>query len=222
MVVELFTSEVCSSCPPAESFLAHLETTQPVPGADIIVLAEHVDYWNQLGWRDRFASPLFTIRQQQYSRAFVLDSVYTPEMVVDGRAEFSGTDVRRAFDEVSKAAKQPHAVLTIRQKDKSTLALSVANLPPHWHDSEVFLAVTEDGLQSDVAKGENAGRHLTHTGVVRSLTSVARLDPKKTSVYAADVPLSFSGDWKRENLRVVLFVAERGSRRILGAASLAP
>src|SRR5213594_3831029 len=96
VLVELFTSEGCSSCPPADALLARLEKSQPVAEAEIIVLSEHVDYWNRLGWRDPFSSVEFTLRQQRYTEGFRRDGAYTPQMVVDGRVEFVGSDERQA------------------------------------------------------------------------------------------------------------------------------
>src|SRR3954468_6648160 len=104
VLVELFTSEGCSSCPPADRFLMRLENEQPVPGAEIIVLGQHVDYWDQQGWRDRFSSSQYTERQNQYAESFGNDQVYTPEMVVDGRREFSGSDESKAFKAIAESA----------------------------------------------------------------------------------------------------------------------
>src|SRR5215472_12645324 len=107
VIVELFTSEGRSSCPPADALLARLEHTQPVAGARVIALEEHVDYWNQLGWTDPFSAPLYRIRQNDYARLFQVDSVYTPQMVVGGQAGFVGGDADRAFHEISRAAAPP-------------------------------------------------------------------------------------------------------------------
>src|SRR5215218_8363456 len=104
VLVELFTSEGCSSCPPADKNLTFLENQQPVRQAEIITLAFHVDYWDRLGWKDRFSSPLFSRRQEIYSEALKLDSSYTPQMIVDGETEFVGSDSGKAAKEIAKAA----------------------------------------------------------------------------------------------------------------------
>src|SRR5579871_3134619 len=107
VVVELFTSEGCSSCPPADAVLARLKHDQPVEGAEVIALSEHVDYWNYIGWSDPFSSHDFSARQSGYARAFRLNEVYTPQAVIDGRAEILGSDQGRAEEEIARAARTP-------------------------------------------------------------------------------------------------------------------
>lgn len=220
VIVELFTAEGCSSCPPADRLLAYLEKEQPVPEAEIIPLGEHVDYWNQEGWPDRFAAHRFTVRQQVYARTFDLENIYTPQMVVNGEAEFNGSDGQRAVRAIRRAAGRPHAAILLSHKGDSDLALSVDQFPDKIKDVEIFLAITEDGLASDVRTGENAGRHLIHSGVVRSLTSLTRLNARKSPGYTADVPLHLEDDWNRHNLRAIVVVEDRVSQRIVGAAQL--
>src|SRR5579862_2899444 len=103
VIVELFTSEGCSNCPPADQLLARLERSQPVAGARVIALEEHVDYWNQVGWVDPFSSPQYRARQNDYALSFHVDNVYTPQMVVNGGAAFIGDDMNRAYQVIGAA-----------------------------------------------------------------------------------------------------------------------
>jgi len=220
VIVELFTSEGCSSCPPADRMLAQMETQSPVSGAEVIALGEHVDYWDNLGWRDRFSMPALTDRQQFYGRAFTLESVYTPQMVVNGAAQFSGTDFARAQQEIRKAIEAPRASVAITLTPAGTVALGVASLPGGVRNADVLLAITETNLETLVRGGENRDRRLRHTGVVRSLNLINRLDTHKHPNYAAEAKLNLQPDWKRENLRAVVFVQDRATHRIVGAAYL--
>jgi hypothetical protein len=219
VIVELFTSEGCSSCPAADNLLMQLE--KRFQDIEVVAMGEHVDYWNSLGWQDRFSAPLFSARQQDYGRVFRIESVYTPQMVVNGQVEFSGSDGLRASREIQKAAEGPRADVELGLSG-STLKLKVDKLPPGTRGADMFLAVTESGLENNVQSGENAGHRLRHTGVVRSLTSLGHLDMKKAVAYSADAKLTLKPEWQRENVKVVLFVQDRSSRKILGAATLRP
>src|SRR5580698_2109853 len=129
VLLELFTSEGCSSCPPADRLLQMLDKTQPVQGADLIVLSEHVDYWDRLGWKDRFSSAEYTDRQRQYSNVFHLESIYTPELVIDGRKECVGNDSAAARAAINDALKSPKAQLTlsapVRDGDQLTVQVDL-------------------------------------------------------------------------------------------------
>jgi hypothetical protein len=226
VVVELFTSEGCSSCPPADALLARMDETQPVEGAEVIALAQHVDYWNYLGWSDPFSSHELSERQGKYARAFGNDGVYTPQMVVDGRAEFPGGSSDKAFDEIARAAREPKAEVFLSRADvqkdaDASVRLSLrVEQPPKVTDgdaADVLLAITEGGLSSDVARGENSGRKLVHVGVVRRLTKLGELG---AGAFSTEVTVALDKSWRRENLRAVVFLQERASRRVVGAASL--
>lgn len=226
VVVELFTSEGCSSCPPADALLARMDETQPVEGAEVIALAQHVDYWNYLGWSDPFSSHEFSERQGAYSQAFGQDGVYTPQMVVDGRAEFPGSNSGTAFKEIERAAREPKAEVLLTRADAQAnadapvrLSLRVEKLPKlsDGDAAEVLLAITEGGLSSDVSRGENTGRKLKHVGVVRRLTKLGEFS---AGAFSADTDVTFDKGWRRENLRAVVFIQERASRRVVGASSV--
>jgi hypothetical protein len=233
VIVELFTSEGCSSCPPADAMLARLEHTQPVSGARVIALSEHVDYWNNLGWVDPFSSPQFRARQNDYARAFGVDSVYTPQMVINGRAQFVGDDLKRASSEIEQASKQPSAVIQLqparnpKEHELIDLIVRVVDLPPirvtakkDGAPVQVLLAVTEDNLSSDVQHGENSGRRLRHVAVVRSFGLIGNLDPREKPTLSIRNTLKLSSNWKRQDLHAVVFLQERATQRILGAESV--
>lgn len=232
VVIELFTSEGCSSCPPADQVLSRLESPRygnagkskqvvmVPPGVQVITLGEHVDYWDQLGWKDKFSSPLFSARQQDYGKAFHLESVYTPEIVVNGQKEVLGSDSRAVQEAIGKAAKEPQAQVAITMTSAQTISFSVSKLPPGSHEAEILLGVTEGGLVTSVFGGENSGRQLRHSAVVRSLTSLGRLDPRRPGEYSAVAQLNLRQDWNRANVTLVLFIQDRVTRHILGAASV--
>lgn len=223
VLVELFTSEGCSSCPPADALLSRLGRTQPVPGADVIVLEEHVDYWDRLGWKDPFSSEVATERQSEYGEAFGSNQVYTPQMIVDGRAQFVGnseSDALRAIRAASQSAK-PAIQLSWIQDD--VLAIKIepfaqAGAQPD-HQSELYVAVAENRLHSDVKRGENAGRALEHDGVTRQLMPLEK--SKNLSLgFSSTIALHTDDTWNRSNLRAVVFVQNRRNRHVQAAAAI--
>ena len=228
VIVELFTSEGCSSCPSADAVLMRLDKTQPVAGVEVIALSQHVDYWNYLGWRDPFSSEQFSERQRDYAERFGRDGVYTPQMVVDGQAEFVGSNNGKALDAIAKAAQSPKATVVIESTGETPgsapqLRVRVADVPAvsAGDAAEVWLAVTESNLAIDVARGENGGRRLGHAAVVRRLSALGGITEQKAATFSVETVVKLDGSWRRENLRAVAFVQERASRRILGAATFA-
>jgi hypothetical protein len=225
VVVELFTSEGCSSCPPADALLARLYKDQPVEGADVITLEEHVDYWDGLGWKDPFSSPEWTRRQQEYAAVFRNGSVYTPQMVVDGQAEFVGSRQRQSEKEVSDGARRAKTEVVATpigsgMDGTPQFSVRVGQLTGGTGGdvAEVWLAITENNLQSAVTRGENAGEHLRHTSVLRTLRKIGLAETNKDESFSGSPLLRLNSAWKRENTRVIVFVQERRSRKILGAA----
>jgi hypothetical protein len=175
VLVELFTSEGCSSCPPADRLLERLHREQPVAGADVIVLSEHVDYWNYIGWKDPFSSPTFSARQQEYARRFRIDSVYTPQMVVDGLSQFVGSDSRAAESVIREAARKGKASFSIGDAG-GKVELGLAPSPDRMR---IFVAKVKDEGLSKVTRGENSGRELRHVRVATELKEIGRTEPDR-------------------------------------------
>ena len=217
VVVELFTSEGCSSCPAADAALRELAQTQSVPGVEVIALGEHVDYWNRLGWKDGFSSAAYTGRQRQYATGFGSGS-YTPQAVVNGRYELVGSRTAELAATVAKAAKAPPAAVSVTAT-AGTARVQVRSLPPGTPATEVLLAITESGLVSQIGRGENAGLLLHHAAVVRQLLPLGKVGADGT--FSATPALKLAPDWKRSNLRVVALVQEIASHRIVGVGTSA-
>jgi hypothetical protein len=226
VIVELFTSEGCSSCPPADALLAYLEAQQPVPKTQIIALEEHVDYWNSDGWMDPFSNREWTLRQQDYAGTLKNRNPYTPQMIVDGRTEFVGGNDRAAVQAIEKAAAQPKAHVTLSVApsakpgvEQATVSVDQLTATNHSDKPEVWLAVTESGLHSAVSAGENAGSELHHASVVRAFHKVTTINLNKETSFAGTTPVHLDSSWKLQNVTIVVFVQEQKSRQILGAAT---
>jgi hypothetical protein len=214
VIVELFTSEGCSSCPPADLLLQKLENQQPVVGVHVVALSEHVDYWDRLGWRDPFSAAQFSSRQQEYSQVFRDSGPYTPEMVIDGAAGFVGNDSEQALRSIAKAGRAPKAAVQLSGGAGSLMIRADGGK----HAADVVVAITESNLLSNVSRGENAGHRLTHTAVVRWLRTIGKT--RAGEAFTAEVHVPADPAWKVDNLRAVAFLQDRSSRRILGAAEV--
>jgi hypothetical protein len=213
VLAELFTSEGCSSCPPADALLMKLDKMQPVAGAQIIVLSEHVDYWNYLGWSDPYSSAQFTQRQEMFTHALIAES-YTPQLIVDGRKEVLGSDEKAIQSAVAKAATRPKLPVRIvsAKRDDNEAVVSIA-VGAASAKADVWVALADDRDQSSVRRGENKGRTLNHVAVVRSLGKVGNVTKAAGFEKTVRVPLAAQTD----GMRVVVFVAESGGP-VLGSA----
>ena len=213
VLVELFTSEGCSSCPPADRVLAQLEAEQPNKNAEIITLALHVDYWDNIGWKDQFSSALYSQRQNVYGQAFKIGQIYTPQMVVDGEKQFVGSNLSEANKAITESAKDEKANVELASAENN-LKVKISDIPNH-ENASVFLAIAEDNLSTSVKGGENSGRKLDHTSVVRELKSIGSVTARQNS-FDNSVAVQLQPEWKKENLKFVVFVQENSTRRILG------
>jgi hypothetical protein len=173
-VVELFTSEGCSSCPPADDVLRDLVEGPPQGGGDVYVLEFHVDYWDELGWVDPFSAPWATDRQRQYAQMFGERGVYTPQMVVGGRDAFVGSDRAHARTAVERAwRRRPSVRISLRarpQADEIAVDYELSAAPSAA--TVLNLAMVEPSATVRVAAGENGGRTLRHVNIVRSFETV--------------------------------------------------
>lgn len=219
VLLELFTSEGCSSCPPADRLLETLDQKQPVAGADLIVLSEHVDYWDRLGWKDPFSSPVSTARQQDYTNKYNLDGVYTPQLVVDGRYGLVGSDGRQVADAIQKAIREPKIPIAISKVSHNGNQVT-ARIELHAGQNfkggraMLFVAIADNRSESQVVRGENAGRSLAHVAVTRALKQVGAID--LDSATAKDVTLSVSSG--ANGSRLVAFVQDPKSGHVLAVA----
>jgi hypothetical protein len=215
VLVELFTSEACTICPAAGDVLRTLEQKQPIPGVEVIGIEMRMDSWSAQGFRDPFALRQMTNRQNEYLRLFKLDNLFTPQMVIGGQSQLAGPDVEQAKDEIARMAKSQRATVEVSFQSASMATVKVDKLPSSAGESEIWMAVTES-QDGDGAAGSALGR----TGVVRSLVMLGLAQPGELTTYS--MHLRFNPRWRREDLKYVVFVQERISRRIWGATAVIP
>jgi hypothetical protein len=222
VLVELFTSEGCSSCPPADVFLQKLDQLQPIANAQLIVLSEHVDYWDHDGWKDPNSSPVLTDRQAAYERALGLSTPYTPQIIVDGAGEMHISDAQQIERALQQAAATPKIAIRLEGVgvDLANPALLrahvVADENTDRHNADVYLAVALNQVDSQVLRGENGGRRLHHTAVVQQLVRIGKLE--RGQRFALDVQIKLNPGINAQNLRVVAFAQIPGPGKMLGAA----
>ena len=224
MLIELFTAEGCSSCPPADHFLEQLDTTQPIRGAHLIVLSEHVDYWDRQGWPDPYASKAFTDRQVAYERSLKVNEPFTPQFVVDGTIDMRLSRRERISGQLlaaAGAAKIPVSIESLRVGGDAAPAISgvvlVAGMTGD-RPCELFVGVALDHADTQVLRGENRGQHLTHVAVLRELVRVGAVAPGAAS--RQPFSLALPSGLEHAPLRVIAFVQQPGPGAVLGAAEL--
>jgi hypothetical protein len=217
VLVELFTSEGCSSCPPADTLLAKLEHLQPVPGAEIIILEEHVDYWDQDGWHDRFSSHDYTDRQTGYAtRLHINSEIYTPQMVVDGTDQFVGNDAAHALHSITTVAQTPKTSLTLANIAVNGRRVSATvSAPPFPFKGDLYAALVDPKDTTDVKHGENGGHRLEHAGVVRTMQRIGSLKDLTAGPHAFS--LNAPPDAVPASMRVVVFAQRSDQGPVVGA-----
>jgi len=215
-VVELFTSEGCSSCPPADAALAQIVAEAHKSGAPVFPLAFHVDYWNNPGWTDRFSDAAYSRRQIDYAHVFNADQVYTPQMIVNGVDQFVGSDRDAIKRAVGAALAKPAAAtvaVNISSNSGGSYRISYA-IVGAGRDAAVNIAVVERGLKTNVGGGENGGRVLRHENVVRWFRSQTISADGKNRI---EVPRIDGVNFK--NASAIVYAQEPGNGPVLGAAS---
>lgn len=209
-LVELFTSEGCSSCPPADAVAGEIAKMAEENGEAVYVLPYHVDYWNYLGWKDRFSSEQFTKRQYWYAERFKSSQVYTPQMIINGQSEFTGSKKTMANEEIQTALENTvKSTLKIQLKEDFSYQIEAQNLPESW---ALHYALVEKELSSDVSAGENRGRKLYHYSVVRNLNTLK--NPQKNGQLKVELP------GKEGKFALVVFIQDQNTAEILAVNQL--
>lgn len=221
ILVELFTSEGCSSCPPADRLLNKLDHGRLLAGGSrVITLSEHVDYWDYLGWRDPFASAVFSARQRDYCAHFGVGGCYTPQIVIDGNVGFVGSDGRKLAEGLSQAApvKKSTLVLKTVKKDGDFIAtLSYLPLGKPQGKADLYVAVVSPVNQSKVTAGENSGQVLEHADVALELKKLAAFEssqPFKTQVTVKTKP-----EWQNKEIYLIGFIQMQESKKVIAVNS---
>ncbi len=209
VVLELFTSQGCSSCPPADALLRELGARE-----DVVALSFHVDYWNRLGWRDPYSHPSWSMRQEEYVRALGGDTLYTPQLVINGSHDVVGSDRHEISESLRDAVEPPTRIEMQVEATPGGVRVTVAaqQLPGR---TELTLFVAENGIETEVSRGENARRTLRHDHVVRHAARHPRWSGDQVSF-----DVEPEDDWSRGALELVALAQNASSRRVLAVGRL--
>jgi hypothetical protein len=217
VLIELFTSEGCSSCPPADDLLRQVNGGRTSAGMLVVGISEHVTYWNQLGWSDPYSSPIYTDRQNAYGQRLHVDGVYTPQMVINGAEQIVGSDRAALAQAVQKEEEQkPRMSLRILSSsvagDKLTVKFSAGGDVPA-KGVDVIAVLADDADKSNVLHGENSGRLLAHVSVARSITRVSKVQAAGERTVQIQIPSTFQAS---QGHHLILFAQTPGNGRVLG------
>jgi hypothetical protein len=206
-VVELFTSEGCSSCPSADNLVA---VAQKEFEENTIVLSYHVDYWDRLGWKDPFSKAAYTDRQRLYAEHLNLQSVYTPQAIVNGKTEFVGSNKKALWNAISNYKNSNYIIIETETPQVSNQQLSIKyNYAPLQTDENVMLELVLKNATTQVKRGENGGATLSHINIVQDI--VQKHESKGTATF--NLPANFV----KENYMIVAFVQNKESFEITNA-----
>ncbi|MCA9417187.1 MAG: DUF1223 domain-containing protein [Candidatus Omnitrophica bacterium] len=225
VVLELFTSEGCSSCPPADKVLSEIAEKTPIDGVEIIPIGWHVDYWNKLGWTDRFSKEDYTRRQYAYAQSSKRESVFTPEAVLNGLGGINGADRTAILKGAQYLAERPgvEVKMVVSFTEPETLTVNLETPKgvsiPEGESLDVLVVITEDNLITRVERGENSGRTLRHDAVVREFKRVGVIRDDRDLPFKKKVTMDWNPDWSKENSHVVVLLQEHLSQLILGAGT---
>ena len=219
ILVELFTSEGCSSCPPVDQFVQKLDASQPVPGAQLIVLSEHVDYFNSEGWKDPYSSSLFTERQKSYDTSMGVTNPYTPQIIINGSITLPLSDQQKMIDVFKTEEAKPILPIQISAVTFETTAVH-AHITVNNTDSkekgDVYVVAALNSAESQVTSGENNNRHLTHVAVVQELVKAGKL--QKGKAFDKDVLIKLKAGTNPANIRIIVFIQKSDGGKVLGSA----
>ncbi|MDB5156938.1 MAG: hypothetical protein JWR50_1645 [Mucilaginibacter sp.] len=212
-VIELFTSEGCSSCPPADELVAKIQ--KEYKDQPVYILAFHVDYWNRLGWKDGFSNAAYSARQNSYAQYLHLSQVYTPQIVVNGKKEFVGSEEGSLRSAIKSGLQKPSSAQITLSDLKADQNKAIVHYQTEGNDanSVLLLALVEKTARTSVKAGENSGRNLSHVQIIRQFQST-RLNDKMSGTESITLPKDFN----TQNWEIIALIQNTQTGEITGAA----